>query len=83
MGAQAVTDKASRWRHRAEELRAMAEGYNNPKARADLLDLAKQWDRMPGDQERRFGTEGAQSGSLQGHAAENPHPVTLQNKRLP
>ena len=34
------------WRQRAEELRAMAVHFGNPRAKKDMLALADQWDRL-------------------------------------
>ena len=34
------------WRERAEELRVIADGFADPTARSDLVDLAAKWDKM-------------------------------------
>jgi hypothetical protein len=47
-----MTDKASHWRKRAEELRTWAEDITDPTARADLIKVALQWDKMASQQER-------------------------------
>lgn len=50
--------RAAAWRKRAEELRAIAEGFNHAQARDDLLQLAGQWEGMAEREERRHGVHG-------------------------
>jgi hypothetical protein len=52
-----MTDKANRWRKRAEELRTLAGAFGNQKARDDLLNVARQWDQMADQDDRRSATE--------------------------
>jgi hypothetical protein len=52
-----VTDKASHWRKRAEELRTLAEGFGSQKAHDDLLAVALQWDRMADMDDRRHAND--------------------------
>jgi hypothetical protein len=52
-----MTDKATVWRHRAEELRSWAEEIKDPQSRADLLKAAAQWDQMAEQNERRLAAE--------------------------
>ena len=47
-----MTDKANRWRKRAEELRTWAAEVHDQQAREGLLIAAEQWDRMASQQER-------------------------------
>ena len=39
-------ERAEHWRERAEELRVIAENMNTTDAKADLLQLARELDRM-------------------------------------
>lgn len=43
---QEYAGRAADWRHRAEKLRALARATSEGQARAELLDLALQWDRL-------------------------------------
>jgi hypothetical protein len=52
-----MTDKANRWRKRAEELRTLAGAFGNQKARDDLLNVARQWDQMADQDDRRVAAE--------------------------
>jgi hypothetical protein len=45
-------EQAGEWRRRAERLRALAQTTNEPAARAELLDLAKQWEGLANVAER-------------------------------
>jgi hypothetical protein len=45
LGRSHVT-KIELWRDRAEELRTIAAGMNEPTAKRDLTDLASKWERM-------------------------------------
>jgi hypothetical protein len=47
------SDDAECWRTRAEEARAMAEGFNNPQTMEILLNIAQSYDRLAELAERR------------------------------
>ncbi len=40
------SDKAKRWRARAERLRSIADGADDPVAKRSLLRLARDWEHM-------------------------------------
>jgi hypothetical protein len=44
--------RVDRWRTRAKELRAMAESMSDKAARASLLQVSIEWERMADDLER-------------------------------
>ena len=47
-----VDSKAARYRKRAEELRKVADGLNDPTAQRELLLVSKQYDKLADDLER-------------------------------
>ena len=53
MPEQDPLEQARHWRARADELRAVAEQMDHPLAREDLFRVARQWDAMAQDTERR------------------------------
>lgn len=51
--AQPPKDRAARYREKAEEARAMAEGMGNTSARATVLEVAATWDRLADEEEKK------------------------------
>jgi len=51
--ASANTGQPGRWRQRADNLRALAKATPQPTAKAELLDLAQQWDGLADKAEQR------------------------------
>jgi hypothetical protein len=45
--------RTAHWRKRAAQLRVIAEEFNHPQARDELLRLADQWEGMAEREERR------------------------------
>lgn len=53
MTAENQTDKADRWRKKAEELRTWAEEFKDRQTREQLLECATLYDRMADGADRR------------------------------